>query len=145
MSAMVEATARRVLVVDDEPFVLELVTTRLTLAGYRTFSARDGREALTRMMDVRPEAMILDINMPGLDGFSVLRHMRTSGLTDRIATMVLTARNQPEDVQTAISLGARDYLSKPFRDDQLLARVARLMRKRSAERPVESASNDVHL
>ena len=145
MSAMVEATARRVLVVDDEPFVLELVTTRLTLAGYRTFSARDGREALTRMADVRPEAMILDINMPGLDGFSVLRHMQAHGMTGRIATMVLTARNQPQDVQTAISLGARDYLSKPFRDDQLLARVARLLRKRSAERPVESESNDVHL
>ena len=63
----------------------------------------------------------------------LLRQMGASGLTDRIATMVLTARNQGEDVQKAISLGARDYLSKPFRDDMLLARVARLFRKRGVE------------
>lgn len=128
-----DAPQRRILVVDDDPFVLELLTTRLTLAGYRTYSARDGQEALRRMVDVRPEAMVLDINMPRLDGFGVLRQMGASGLTERIATMVLTARNQGEDVQKAISLGARDYLSKPFRDDMLLARVARLFRKRGVE------------
>ena len=128
-----ENAVRRILVVDDDPFVLELILTRLTLAGYRTYSARDGHEALQRMADVRPDAMVLDINMPRLDGFGVLRHMAASGLTQRIATMVLTARNQPQDVQKAISLGARDYLSKPFRDDQFLARVARLLRKRGGE------------
>ncbi len=128
---MVDTTARRILVVDDDPFVLELLLTRLTLAGYRTFSARDGQEALMRIADVRPEAMVLDINMPRLDGFGVLRHMAAGA--QRVPTMVLTARNQPQDVQTAISLGARDYLSKPFRDEQLLSRVARLFRKRSVE------------
>ena len=130
MQTLGENAVRRILVVDDDPFVLELILTRLTLAGYRTYSARDGQEALQRMADVRPEAMVLDINMPRLDGFGVLRHMASSGLTQRIATMVLTARNQPQDVQKAISLGARDYLSKPFRDDQFLARVARLLRRR---------------
>ena len=133
MQTLGENAVRRILVVDDDPFVLELILTRLTLAGYRTYSARDGQEALQRMADVRPEAMVLDINMPRLDGFGVLRHMASSGLTQRIATMVLTARNQPQDVQKAISLGARDYLSKPFRDDQFLARVARLLRKRGGE------------
>ena len=133
MPALGENAERRILVVDDDPFVLELILTRLTLAGYRTFSARDGQEAVERMADIRPEAMVLDINMPRLDGFGVLRHMAASGQSQRVATMVLTARNQPQDVQTAISLGARDYLSKPFRDDQLLARIARLLRKRSVE------------
>ena len=128
---MVDTSQRRVLVVDDDPFILELILTRLTLAGFRTFSARDGQEALMRISDVRPAAMVLDINMPRLDGFGVLRHMAAS--SHRVATMVLTARNQPQDVQTAISLGARDYLSKPFRDEQLLSRVARLLRKRSVE------------
>lgn len=121
---------RKVLVVDDEPYVLELLVTRLTLAGYNTFSARDGVEALERVETVRPDAMVLDINMPRLDGFGVLRSMSASGAILRVATMVLTARNHPDDVRLAISLGAKDYLAKPFKDDQLAARVARLFRRR---------------
>lgn len=131
MPALAEPPERRVLVVDDDPFALELILTRLTLAGYRTFTARDGKEAVERMADIRPEAMVLDINMPRLDGFGVLRHMAAAGQSQKIATMVLSARNQPQDVQTAISLGARDYLAKPFRDEQLLSRIARLLRKRT--------------
>jgi DNA-binding response OmpR family regulator len=126
-----EILERRVMVVDDDPFVLELLLTRLTLAGYRTYSARDGQEAIERVGDIRPEALVLDINMPRLDGFGVLRHLSASGQGERVSTMVLTARNHPQDVQMAIRLGARDYMAKPFRDDQLLARVARLLRKRS--------------
>lgn len=122
----IERRARRVLVADDEPFILELIVTRLELAGYETRAARDGAQALDRLADFRPEAMVLDINMPKLDGFAVLRNMRAQGLTDKVPTMVLTARNAAEDVASAIQLGAKDYLSKPFRDDQLIARVGRL-------------------
>ncbi len=122
----------RILVVEDEPMVLELITTRLQLAGYQTFYARDGHEGLARLNEVRPNAMILDINMPRLDGFDVLRKMKENGQTLRVPVMVLTARNQADDVQTAIKLGARDFLSKPFNDDQLLARVARLVRRAPA-------------
>lgn len=122
----VERRGRRVLVVDDEPFLLELIITRLELAGYETRGARDGAQALDRLNDFRPEAMVLDINMPMLDGFAVLKHMRAQGLSDKVPTMVLTARNAAEDVTKAIQLGAKDYLSKPFRDDQLIARVGRL-------------------
>lgn len=124
-----ERRARRVLVADDEPFILELIVTRLELAGYETRAARDGAQALDRLADFRPEAMVLDINMPMLDGFGVLKNMRAQGLTDKVPTMVLTARNAAEDVATAIQLGAKDYLSKPFRDDQLIARVGRLLNK----------------
>jgi DNA-binding response OmpR family regulator len=130
-----EGLGQRILVVDDDPFVLELVSTRLALAGYKPFTARDGHEALGRLEDIRPAAMILDINMPRLDGFGVLASMQGAGWTDRTATMILTARNQGDDVQRAISLGARDYLSKPFRDEQLLARVARLVRRRPSAPP----------
>jgi two-component system OmpR family response regulator len=115
-----------VLVVDDDPYILELITTRLDLAGYLTRSARDGSQALQRLSDFRPEAMVLDINMPVMDGFGVLAHMRAQGLTEKTLTMVLTARNAAEDVAKAIQLGAKDYLSKPFKDEMLLARVARL-------------------
>jgi DNA-binding response OmpR family regulator len=123
----VESRPRRVLVVEDDPFLLELITTRLELAGFDTRPARDGREALQRITEFRPEAMVLDINMPILDGFGVLKHMQAAGLTEKTATMVLTARNSPEDVAKAVKLGARDYLSKPFKDEQLIARVGRLL------------------
>jgi DNA-binding response OmpR family regulator len=134
--SLVEARRRRVLVVDDEPYLVELIVTRLELAGFETRAARNGSEALNRMNDFRPEAMVLDINMPILDGFGVLTHMKAQGLSDKIPTMVLTARNSGEDVAKAIQLGAKDYLSKPFRDDALIARVGRLLqRARASARP----------
>jgi DNA-binding response OmpR family regulator len=70
---------------------------------------------------------VLDLNMPRLDGFGLLRKMRLEGL--KTPTMVLTARNQPDDVRQAIELGARDFLAKPFKDEQLLQRVGRLLRR----------------
>ena len=114
------------LVVDDDPFLIELIMTRLAIADYEVRGARDGLDAIQRLADFRPEAMVLDLNMPRMDGFGVLAHMQANGLTNKTLTMVLTARNAAEDVSRAIQLGAKDYLSKPFKDDQLLQRVGRL-------------------
>ncbi len=119
--------APRVLVAEDDPAVLDLVVTRLSLAGYVAFPARDGQETIRRLFEIAPAALVLDINMPKVDGFEVLSHMRDRGMTRSIGVMVLTARNRPEDVRKAISLGARDFLAKPFKDTQLLSRVARLV------------------
>ena len=118
----------RVLVVEDDPMVLKLVATRLDFAGFQTFFARDGREGLSRIRDLRPDGMVLDINMPVMDGFEVLSHLMAIKAFYP-PTLVLTARNRPEDVKVAIGLGARDFLAKPFREDQLIARVGRLVRK----------------
>lgn len=118
----------RMLVVDDDPMIRELLTTRLSIAGYDAHHARDGFEGLNRLSELKPAGMILDINMPGLDGFDVLQTLRTTGRTSSVRIMVLTARNQSTDVQKAIGLGAKDYLSKPFNDAQFLSRVTRLMR-----------------
>ncbi|MEW5688365.1 MAG: response regulator [Pseudomonadota bacterium] len=127
--SLVERRARRVLVADDEPLVLELIVTRLSIAGFEVRAAKDGAQALDRLTDFRPEALVLDINMPKLDGFGVLSHMRVQGLSDKVPTLVLTARNAAEDVAKAIKLGAKDYLSKPFRDEQLIQRVGRLFNR----------------
>ena len=132
MPPLAEARMRRVLVVDDDPFLLELILTRLAIAEYTVQGAKDGVQAIQRLADFRPEAMVLDINMPNLDGFGVLAHMKPLGLTDKTLTMVLTARNNAEDVAKAIRLGAKDYLSKPFKDEQLLARVGRLFARARA-------------
>lgn len=122
-------TSRKILVVEDDPAVLQLIVTRLAIAGYTTFQARNGQEAIRRIAEVMPAAIVLDINMPLVDGFEVLNQMHRNGQTNDIAVLVLTARNQPRDVREAIALGARDYLAKPFKDQQLLARVARLFRQ----------------
>jgi two-component system OmpR family response regulator len=135
MTYMPEPRSARILVVDDDPMILELITIRLQLAGHEVLKARNGKEALERLREYTPAALVLDINMPVVDGFEVLRQMRQTGQTDRVATMVLTARNQSADVKKAIELGARDFLAKPFQDRQLLARVARLLRTRSYPQP----------
>ena len=129
----------RILVVEDDPIILDLITTRLDIAGYDTYFARDGFEGLARLRELRPSGLVLDINMPRLDGFGLLRKMAAEGIST--PTMVLTARNQPDDVRQAIALGARDFLAKPFKDDQLLQRIGRLLRKaRPVVEPAPPAS-----
>ena len=124
-----EGSRPRIVIAEDDPMVMELITTRLELAGFQTFSARNGSDALSRIAHVRPDGLVLDINMPVLDGFQVLEQMRSGNGIHRPPTLVLTARNRPEDVKRAIELGARDFIAKPFQDDQLIARVTRLVRK----------------
>lgn len=125
-----EARKGRVFVAEDDRGVLDLIVTRLTLAGYDTAYGRDGWEAVQGIQQTRPAAVVLDINMHSLDGFGVLDALRKKLPLAPIPVMVLTARNAPGDVQRALALGARDFLTKPFDDAQLLARVARLLRPR---------------
>lgn len=127
-----DPTRYRVFLAEDDRGVLELIRIRLAVAGYQVSYARDGVDALKGIGHCRPDGVILDINMPELDGFGVLQALRSHSGTSRIPVMMLTARNTPQDVQKAIALGASDFLAKPFRDDLLLLRVARLVQ--SAER-----------
>jgi DNA-binding response OmpR family regulator len=120
-------TPRRILVADDDVAILELVSTRLTLSGYIVLTARNGVEALSRLNERRYDGMVLDLNMPQMDGFGVLECMADLG-DAAPPTLVLTASHNAADVQRAVKLGARDYLSKPFEDRQLLMRVGRLFR-----------------
>ncbi|WP_419318641.1 response regulator [Caulobacter sp. ErkDOM-E] len=138
----IEARRRRIFIAEDDRNLLELLTTRLSLAGYDTVFGRDGWEAIDGIHSTRPDAIILDVSMPRLDGFGVLRHIRKSPLVANIPVMMLTARNAPGDVKEALALGARDYLAKPFSDALLLARVARLLRARPV---APTASSNVFL
>lgn len=138
-----EARRRRVFIAEDDRNLMELLITRLSLAGYETAFGRDGWEALDGIHSTHPAAIILDVNMPRLDGFGVLRHLKKSPSVANIPVMMLTARNAPGDVKEALSLGARDYLAKPFSDAMLLARVARLLRPRPAA--PKARSNDLLL
>jgi two-component system chemotaxis response regulator CheY len=124
-----EKSKTRIFVAEDDPATLELLVTRLSVAGYEVTYARDGHQAVASILASRPNAAILDVNMPILDGFGVMKALRDNpSVSARMPIMVLTARNSPEDVKRAIQLGARDFLSKPFKDAHLLERVARLLR-----------------
>jgi DNA-binding response OmpR family regulator len=133
-----EPRPRRIFIAEDDRNLLELLTTRLSLAGYDIAYGRDGWEALAGIHSTVPAVIVLDVNMPRLDGFGVLRHLRKSPCVAHIPVMMLTARNTPGDIKEALALGARDYLAKPFTDAQLLARLARLLRPR----PVSTAASE---
>lgn len=131
MSGLLNLGERRVLVVEDDRAVSELLRTRLAIVGLDVRVAADGAEALQHVRDFRPEAMVLDLNMPRMDGFAVMKALGPEQMA-RLPTLVLTARHAVEDVRRAIGLGARDYLAKPLDDDKFLARIGRLLRKAPA-------------
>ena len=131
----------KILVAEDDAGVRDLIRTRLGLAGYDVHTAKTGTEAIRRISELRPQALVLDINMPELDGFGVLQAIKTHWKGARIPVLILTARHATDDIMRAMSLGAKDYLTKPFTESQLLARVARLLRSPGAAQ----ASRDVLL
>lgn len=118
----------RILVVDDDPWIGELLTTRLTILGYQVYVVRDGQAALARIPEFEPDAIVLDVNMPNVDGFTTLERIGREKLS-RLPVLMLTARHGGDDVRRALQLGARDFLAKPFDESQLILRVARLMKK----------------
>jgi DNA-binding response OmpR family regulator len=133
---------RRILIAEDDSLVRELIRSKLTAAGYDAHTARGGREAIERIFVVKPHALLLDINLPDLDGFAVLEALRDQPQETSAPVLVLTARSASEDVQRAVSLGARDYLTKDRIPGQLLPRLARMLRTVAEEavRTDETAS-----
>ncbi len=127
---------RCILVAEDDAGVRELIRTHLDAAGYDTHTAINGVEALMRIGELKPDGLVLDINMPEMDGFGVLEVLRDAPAEARLPVLVLTARHAADDVRRAVGLGAKDYLTKPFNDAQLLARVARLLRAPIAPSPI---------
>ena len=121
----------RVLIVDDEPAVRAALDRALRLDGYEVELAADGREALDRLADVRLDAVVLDVAMPGIDGLEVCRRLRDAG--DRTPVLMLTARDAVDDRVAGLDAGADDYLVKPFALKELKARLRALLRR--AETP----------
>ena len=119
---------RPILIAEDDAEIRHLIRERLESAGYETRLARTGHEALNALSGWRFAGVVLDIAMPELDGFGVLEGMRR--LPDPPPVLMLTARYGANDVSRALALGARDYLTKPFSEQQLMSRMARLLRPR---------------
>jgi two-component system response regulator MprA len=117
----------KVLIVDDEPAVRESLERALRLEGYEVTLAGDGEEALVAVADHHPDAVVLDVLMPRLDGITACKRLRASG--DRTPVLVLTARDAVSDRVAGLDAGADDYLVKPFVLEELLARLRALLRR----------------
>jgi two-component system, OmpR family, response regulator MprA len=122
-----------ILVVDDEPAVRDSLDRALRLEGYKVELAADGGEALEALAEDSPDAVVLDLMMPRVDGLEVCRRMRAAG--DRTPVLVLTARDGVADRVKGLDAGADDYLVKPFALDELLARLRALLRRSGAGAP----------
>jgi len=123
----------KLLVVDDDPELRPLVGFALRQASYLVVEAASGEEALQQLERELPDLMILDVNLPGIDGFEVLRRARTGGR--RLPILMLTVRGEEEDLVRGLDLGADDYLTKPFSPRTLLPRVRALLRRAGEEAP----------
>jgi two-component system KDP operon response regulator KdpE len=137
MAASVE---RRVLIVDDEPNLVDAIRLYLEMEGYVILTAMSGKEALEKLRDLLPDLIILDVMMPGMDGFETLREIRKAS---NVPVIMLTARGEEDDKVRGLRLGADDYVAKPFSQRELSTRVQAVLRR--AETPPLVAKTTVEV
>ncbi|MGH3681695.1 MAG: response regulator transcription factor [Natronosporangium sp.] len=128
MSQQVEA---RLLVVEDDPNILELLSASLRFAGFEITTARTGSEGVTAALKARPDLVVLDVMLPDLDGFEVLKLMRAEGA--RFPVVFLTARDTTDDKIRGLTLGGDDYVTKPFSLEELTARIRAVLRRTAGD------------
>ncbi len=121
------ATGQRILVVDDEEMISDLLVTALGFVGFEVATADNGNDALRQVSEFGPDLVILDVMMPGPDGFEVCRRLRTDG--DQTPIIFLTARDSAKDRVAGFATGADDYVPKPFGLEELIARVRAVLRR----------------
>jgi two-component system OmpR family response regulator len=117
----------RLLVVDDEPSIVELLSAALRFAGFEVATAAGGLEAIDTAASFRPDLLVMDVMMPGLDGFGVVRRLRQNGV--RTPVLFLTAKDATEDKVQGLTLGGDDYVTKPFSLEEVVARIRAVLRR----------------
>ena len=155
MPTIESKTSHRVLVVDDEKSISDLIATSLRFVGFDVRTAASGSEALTVAEEFKPQAVVLDVMLPDLDGFEVCRQLRNEGLN--IGVLFLTAKDGMEDKVAGLTIGGDDYMTKPFSLEELVARLRALLRRigiveidtddekiRFADLELNEATHEVH-
>jgi len=125
-------TARRVLIVEDESKIAQLIAKNLGVIGLETILAEDGIQGFDRFTKEEPDLVILDLMLPGIDGLEVCRRLRAGG---PVPILILTAKDTVNDRIQGLDMGADDYMVKPFNLDELLARIRALLRRAQPSRP----------
>ena len=134
---MEDTKLAKVLVVDDEPNIVELLTVSLKFQNFEVYSANSGNEALRIAREVNPDAYILDVMMPGMDGFELLGKLRQEGLDGPV--LYLTAKDGVDQRIHGLTIGADDYVTKPFSLEEVITRLRVIMRRGGA---AEESTND---
>lgn len=134
---MEDTKLAKVLVVDDEPNIVELLTVSLKFQNFEVYSANSGNEALRTAREVNPDAYILDVMMPGMDGFELLGKLRQEGLDGPV--LYLTAKDGVDQRIHGLTIGADDYVTKPFSLEEVITRLRVIMRRGGA---AEESTND---
>lgn len=130
-----------ILVVEDEGAIVEIVTQAFRRHGFEVQSVNNGDAALDLVQMLRPDLIVLDIMLPEMDGWEVCRRLKASSETKNIPVIMLTARREERDVVEGLSLGADDYIKKPFSLPELVARVKAILRRSTGEDPVPTIVN----
>lgn len=133
----------KILLIEDEPYIAAFVSRGLESVGYTTVTADDGAEGLSRALSGDIDLVLLDVGLPTIDGFEVLRRLRSEG--SAVPVIMLTARSSTRDTVEGLDAGANDYVSKPFTFDELLARVRSRLRESSAPSGITVVYGDVVL
>ncbi len=121
----------RILVAEDETYILKMLDFRLKSLGHEIIGAVDGGQALEFASKEKPDLILLDVMMPVMDGFQVLRRLKSQEAVKNIPVIILTAKGQEKDVLTGFEAGATDYVTKPFSFAELIARVNRALASQS--------------
>jgi two-component system OmpR family response regulator len=126
----------RLLVVEDDPNIVELLSASLRFAGFQVTTATNGSDAVAAARDARPDLVVLDVMLPDLDGFEVIRRLRDGGV--RTPVVFLTARDATDDKIRGLTLGGDDYVTKPFSLEELTARIRAVLRRTTGEQPASA-------
>jgi two-component system phosphate regulon response regulator PhoB len=124
---------QKILVVEDEPDILEVVEYNLAREGFRVLTARDGESGLAKTRHELPDAVVLDLMLPGVDGLEICRRLRGDELTRNVPIVMVTAKGEEADIVVGLGLGADDYLVKPFSPRELVARLRAVLRRTQAQ------------
>lgn len=119
--------ASKILVIEDDPLILTLIKATLTREGYEVVTADNGSDGLRLVEETHPQLVVLDITMPGLNGYQVCHYLRSEASTMHLPIIMVTALSRPADQRRGFELGADDYLSKPFQLTELITRVRSLL------------------
>ncbi|MBV9788640.1 MAG: response regulator transcription factor [Chloroflexi bacterium] len=134
---------RRILIIDDDPQLRETVTIVLTSQEYDVQAAPTGKEGIAQVSDRAPDLVVLDVNLTDMLGFEVVREIRRFS---NVPVLMLTGRSESSDIVSGLDSGADDYLIKPFKADELLARVRALLRRvPSSEQPIQAAEGQLEI